>query len=68
MKTLMIAILALNLCSCTAPQARSGKMASSQGSTARIDDASFPAAEAPEVDADPRSLEERDLELIGRRR
>ncbi|MGB0951974.1 MAG: hypothetical protein ACPG31_02000 [Planctomycetota bacterium] len=67
MKTLMMVILTLAMCSCTAPEARQGDAKAQAVSKFEAADASFPIAAAPEFDADGSTQEERDLERIGRR-
>jgi len=63
MKDSLIVVLILALGSCTAPAASTSAPVPA---SAPVTD--FPVAAPPQVDADERSLEERDLETIGRRR
>ena len=63
MKDFLIVALILALGSCTTPGA-----STSASVPAFAPGTDFPVAAPPQVDADERSLEERDLETIGRRR
>lgn len=67
MKTLSMVILTLAMCSCTAPEARQSGAKAQVNAPWQASEAAFPVAQAPQFEADERTQEERDLELIGRR-